>query len=217
VKRLASTILGMLLLGCQHATPPSPEAGRATLTIANDTDSPTTVFVAFGGDSIVRSFPGCARAEHHIIPIVEANPPNCSFPLEAHGSHILPLAGRYLNATFSFGGPVTCDVTKAEVNLNNPRWYDILDVSLVDGFSQPVQITADGVLLGPAKASGNEKTLGVYPMGCDICVARKMPPCGMSPGKDGCKSGTQYKPDVPCQWQGTRKGGGTKTRVALEP
>jgi hypothetical protein len=33
--------------------------------------------------------------------------------------------------------------------------------------------------------------------------------------KDGCKAGTQYKPDVPCQYQGTVKGGGGAVTVTL--
>jgi len=184
-------------------------AGRATLTVANDTDVPTTVYAAFGSDSVV--------LPANFSSFCDGTSLNCSFSLAAHSAQSLPLAGRYINATFSFDGQVTCGMTKAEVNLNNPRWYDILDVSLVDGFSAPVKITAGTIELGPARATGNEKALGVFPNGCDICVARQKPPCGMSPGKDGCKSGTQYKPDVPCQWQGTRKGGSTATRVALVP
>jgi hypothetical protein len=37
----------------------------------------------------------------------------------------------------------------------------------------------------------------------------------MTPGTDGCKSGTQYKPDVPCQHQGATMGGGAFVSVAL--
>jgi hypothetical protein len=184
--------------------------GRATLTVANETTAPAVVFVAFGADSVVR--------QATVSSFCTGSGLNCSFPLPAGGSQTFPLAGRYINATFSFNGPVTCGMTKAEVNLNNPAWFDILDVSLVDGFSAPVKIMAGSVTLGPAKASGDEQVLGVFPPGCDLCAARGNPPCGYPPGtKDGCKGGTQYKPDVVCQWQGARKGGSTATRVALVP
>ena len=72
--------------------------------------------------------------------------------------------------------------------------------------------------LGPPKGMlGNSKLLGVFPLGCDICVARQSPPCGMKPGTDGCKGGTQSNPDVPCQFQGATKSGGSKIRVSLLP
>jgi hypothetical protein len=105
------------------------------------------------------------------------------------------------------------------LNVNNPKWYDTLDVSLVDGYSNQIEIdaaTSKGtVKLGPPKgATGNEKVLGVFPNGCDICVARQNPPCGMKPGKDGCKKGPdQYHPDVLCQWQGLKMGGGETIQV----
>ena len=126
-----------------------------------------------------------------------------------------PVHGAWLNATFSFEAPVTCNTTKAEVNVNNPAWYDILDVSLVDGFNKALRIdVSGGTTLGPVwSIYGNEKSFGVFPNGCDICTARQSPPCGMSPGRDGCKSGTQYKPDVPCQYQGSTMGGGGSYRI----
>ena len=74
---------------------------------------------------------------------------------------------------------------------------------------------AIGVLGPPVGPTGNEKVFGVFPFGCDICVARHSPPCGIKPGKEGCKTGSQYKPDVPCQYQGTVLGGGTAVTIAL--
>jgi hypothetical protein len=144
----------------------------------------------------------------------------CSFVLAKHATKNVPLAGKYLNATVSFDAPVTCGVTKAELNLNNEAWFDTLDVSLVDGFSNLVAIdavsSAGSVTLGPPNGvAGNEKVFGLFPNGCDICTARQTPPCGMTPGTDGCKTGTQYKPDVPCQWQGPTMGGGTQAAVRL--
>lgn len=213
--RLLRFLLVLLTLVACTTQPPSPpsmlggegEARRATVTLANGTSQAAVVYIAFGADSVVvpTSLPGCAVT----------GPLTCTMQLAAHEQRALPLLGKYLNATLSFNAPVTCNTTKAELNLNNPRWYDTLDVSLVDGFSNKVKVEAGSAVLEVKSASGNEKALGVFPLGCDICVARQSPPCGMSPGKSGCKSGSQYKPDVPCQWQGAVKGGSTTTRVTL--
>jgi hypothetical protein len=170
--------------------------------------STTTVYVSFGADSAITAddwdfCTGTGLA--------------CSFDL--NGEKDLPLADHYLNATISFDEPVGCGVTKAELNLNNPNWYDVMDVSLVDGFSNSllISIYETGQIaptpLGPViSASGNEHMLGVFPLGCDLCVQRGNPPCGIDPGPvhgDGCKTqGTQYDPMPPCQWQGSTKGGG---------
>ena len=190
----------------KHSTGPS------TVVVSNDTMGDTTVFLAFGADSAVLPVgpewafcPSPARL-------------TCSFPLKAKATQILPLGGKFLNATMSFGGPVGCGTTKAEMNLNNPKWYDVTDVSLVDGFSNEVTMeitdaTGSHTLGPPNGAQGNEKVFGLYPLGCDICVARQNPPCGMKPGRDGCKSGSQFKPDVPCQYQGPTMSGGSSVTV----
>ena len=207
----------VLFAACSKPAPvptPSPVASaddvaarRSTLIVHNGTPTPTVVYVAFGADSAVvpTSIPFCAPS----------GPLTCSFPLLGSATISLPLAGKYLNATLAFGAPVGCGATKAELNLNNPKWYDIADISLVDGWSNDVQITVGSTVLGPNHQSGNERALGVFPLGCDICTARQKPPCGMVPGDQGCKGGTQYHPDVICQWQGAVMGGGTPTRVTL--
>ena len=46
-------------------------------------------------------------------------------------------------------------------------------------------------------------------------MERQNPPCGITKGTTGCKKGTQYDPDVPCQWQGPTKGGGGTVTVSL--
>lgn len=205
-------LLTILALGCT-ATPKSPltsKAGGSTLTVTNSTEADTTAYFAFGADSVVlpTDWSFCAATGKL----------NCSFTLKKGETKELPLQGKYLNATVSFGAPASCGSTKGELNLNNPKWYDIGDVSLVDGFSNKIALDMGGTKLGPpAGATGNEKAYGVYPLGCDICVARQSPPCGMAPGKDGCKGGDQYHPDVPCQHQGTVMGGGTKVTVTLVP
>ena len=200
-------LLALALLGCNGST-----TGTA-VTIENQTDELTTVHVAFGADSKVTS------ADWSFC---QGSGLNCSFTVDKQSNQPLPNAtNAYLNATFAFDHPVECGVTKAEIDVNNPKWYDTLDVSLVDGYSNKVQITATpsgakSVLLGPPVGEqGNETVLGVFPYGCDICVERQNPPCGISKGTTGCKKGTQYDPDVPCQWQGPTKGGGGTVTVSL--
>ena len=183
------------------------KAGTSTLSITNGSKSPTVVFIAFGADSVITNWSFCPTTTRL----------NCQFPLAAGATQAMPLLGQYLNATISFGAPVTCNTTKAEVNLNNPNWYDIADVSLVDGYSNKIEIDIGATKLGPPRGPmGNERVFGLYPMGCDICVARQRPPCGMTPGKTGCKAGPdQYHPKVPCQWQGSVMGGGSAVQMFL--
>jgi hypothetical protein len=208
------------------STPPPP--GSAPTSFANDdacangtcarvtnlTPKATVVYIAFGADStVLPSSPGWSFCT------ASANL-NCSFPLGPDDTRILPLAGKYLNATFAFGAAPGCGTTKAEVNLNNPSWYDVVDVSLVDGYSVPIAIDyvdASGKKrFGPPNGpSGNETLLGVYPLGCDICVARQKPPCGIQPGTSGCKAGKQFAPSPACQYQGVTKGGGGYATVIL--
>jgi hypothetical protein len=160
------------------------------------------VFVAFGADSVV------SPAEW---PFCKGSGLNCQFTIGANTEQLSNLSNKYLNATISFLAPVTCSVTKAEFNLNNPKWYDITDVSLVDGFNGNIDIRIDSpttTLISSLGKDGNSKAFGVYPYGCDICVARQNPPCSIPKGTDGCKGGSQYKPDVPCQYQGAKMGGG---------
>jgi hypothetical protein len=204
-----------LLAGCPtpHDSGSTTGGGSTGTVVAVNSSKPTTVYVAFGSDSVVTasSWSFC-----------NGSGLTCSFDLD--GQKDLPLGGKWLNATFSFDQPVGCGVTKAEVNVNNPDWYDILDVSLVDGFSNKILISvyetgqlAPTPIGPPAGATGNESMFGVYPLGCDLCVQRGAPPCGIDPGPlhgDGCKTkGTQYDPDPPCQWQGPTKGGGDSAVV----
>jgi hypothetical protein len=188
----------------------SPDAApdeKTTVRVSNTRATSTVVYVSFGADSVVRASDWSS--------FCAGGGGSCSFTLAGHAKQPLPTGGRYLNATISFDGS-GCGATKGEVNVNNPSWYDILDVSLVDGYSNDVKIVAtpsgadaSAIALGPPVGqTGNEKVFGLYPYGCDVCVERQNPPCGIARGKDGCKKGTQYAPDVPCQWQGTIKGGG---------
>jgi hypothetical protein len=190
------------------APTPAPTSTSSTLSIVNDTDAPAVVFVAFGADSVVLPGAWCTGSGL-----------NCQFALAARARRDVSLGGQYLNATISFDKPVTCGTTKAELNLNNPAWYDTVDVSLVDGWNKFVAVNLVSAVgrqdIGPVGPTRNEKAFGVFPDGCDVCVARQNPPCGVKPGTTGCKSGTQYNPDVPCQWQGPTLGGGTGVTVRL--
>ena len=187
--------------------------GRSQIVIENVTGEPTTVHVAFGADSAIKDWPFCGGV-----------PPACTFTLKAYGRRSLPLKGAYLNATISFDAPVGCGVTKAEINTNNPKWYSTIDVSLVDGYSNRIAIVVqphtggiDAAVLGPPVDSvdGNEWVFGLFPYGCDICVDRQNPPCDIPKGNKGCKTGTQYKPHVPCQYQGLVMGGDESIRIQL--
>jgi hypothetical protein len=235
------------VLGSAAATPTATSGSGATLTatsgvgvtptatpvtgpktqvsVVNQTASTTTVYVSFGADSAITQDTWASFCTGSGL--------TCQFTLPGNGgTQALPNpTGAYLNATFAFNSPVGCNATKAEVNVNNPNWYDILDVSLVDGYSNNVAIIAtptsgSPITLGPPNgASGNESVYGLYPLGCDVCVARCSPPCGISKsnplvgcdascnncqsnGVDGCKGGSQTAPTVPCQYQGSQLGGG---------
>lgn len=173
----------------------------------------TSVYFAFGADSVIKAADWASFC-------TVTGPLNCNFTMS--GSQVLPTQGKYLNVTLAFDSAVGCGKTKAEINVNNPTWFDTLDVSLVDGYSNKIEIdytppgsTVATKLGPPLGKDGNEKVLGLFPYGCDICTARQKPPCGIAPGGIGCKGGTQYKPDVPCQFQGAIKGGGGTVNVIL--
>jgi len=180
----------------------------SVVVVSNETSNDATVYVSFGSASVV--------LPKHWAFCKPTSELTCEFPLKANGSRSMPLSGHFLNATIAFNAPVGCGSTKAELSLNDPAWYDTADISLVDGWNADLGISADGTKLGPTKGNtGNELVLGVFPLGCDICVARQLPPCGIPTGTDGCKKGTQYNPEVPCQWQGTKMGGGSTIRISL--
>jgi len=187
-----------------------------TVTIENQsqTKEGVSVYIAFGAKSIVT--PRAAGWE--FCQQEKSYPLVCDFVLAPASIQTLPLAGMYANFTVSFGGAVTCGTTKAEVNVNqtgDSPWYNTADISLVDGFNAKLAIeyvTASGEhkTLGPVEHErGNAKAFGVFPLACDICVSRQAPvPCGYKPGPSTeCKTGTQDKPDVVCQYQGQAMSG----------
>lgn len=210
-----SLVASMLLTSCPSPSPapaPAPAPVEPTAgdpTVFNATGKTVMVNVAFSSSSTVlpTGWSFCQGDASAGL--------SCTFSLAPGASQALFTGGSYLNATLAFDGQVTCGTTQVELNVNDPSWYDTVDISLVNGFSNKVSVIVDGVMLGPVlSASGNEKVYGVYPLGCDLCTARSAStPCGMTPGSDGCKSGSQYKPDVPCQHQGAKMGGGSKVLV----
>jgi hypothetical protein len=61
-------------------------------------------------------------------------------------------------------------------------------------------VSAAIFFLGEKCGLGNQKVFGVFPYGCTICAGIKNAPCGDSGGGE-CKSGSESKPDVLCQYQ----------------
>jgi len=185
-----------LLVSCRGCPPPSQGSSAV---VTNRSATPTTVYVSFGANSAIGpndwSFCGDSGG--------------CSFSLASKASQSLPSFGKALNATVSFDAQPGCSVTLAEFNFNIPGWsQDTANISLVNGWSNVVEIDmSDGMKLGPAFGdASNADAMGVYPVACDICVARSQPPCGFDAsgctesGSCGCKSGTQYNPTPPCQY-----------------
>jgi hypothetical protein len=199
--------------------------------VQNATDASTVVDLSIGSDSVVQpsSWPFCG-VDAGLV---------CSFTLAPSSSQSLPTGGSYLNVSVAFNGPVGCGLdggqgsTLGEVTANNTNGYGTADVSLVNGYSNEVEILIspgpDGGTwtLVPAADGGNTQALGVYPFGCDICVARQAPTpcgiasCGSSPDDGGqgcgCKLGGQYAPAVPCQITYQQADAGSIVVVALVP
>lgn len=234
---------------CYDAADPSQPSGACEmptaspptqLEIVNQSMSAVTVYINFYPSS-------------QIVPsdwssfCTEISATSCTFSLAGSASRMIPASSKYLNVNVAFAVdayacPSQPGGTLAEVNINNPGFPDVVDISLVNGFNLPMKVVVDpfgaATTLGPVTSmDGNETAFGVYPYGCDVCVARCCPGCSFigrsdslscdtSPsldqcgmpgapqctgctgtGADGCKAGTQSNPDVPCQYQGIFKKG----------
>lgn len=214
--------------GATPSATPTPGGGTGTqVTITNQSSADATVYISFYPTSQI----GVADWQSFCT----GSGLNCQFPLAQGASQPLPNPnGKWLNfnAGFNNSGCTQNGTTLAEVNVNNPSFYDILDVSLVNGYNTNIKIvatpnTGSAVTLGPPNGmTGNETVYGVYPFGCDVCVARCSPPCGypksnplncgnvagcadcQGNGTDGCHTGSQNQPTIPCQYQGAQFGGG---------
>jgi hypothetical protein len=192
----AATTHGVELLAQSGATK------QKTVTLTNKQSVPATVNINFGADSKINAddLKGFCTSPN-------GSNLNCQLTLKSNESKQLPNASfKYVNMTLAFNALVGCNATKAEMTINNPDWYDVLDVSVVDGFNEKIQmnVTPTGgqtTILGPPNGKlGNQKVFGVFPYGCDLCAAIKGPPCGNA-GLEQCKGGTEHKPDVICQYQ----------------
>jgi len=170
-----------------------------TVRITNRQGTEAQVYINFAADSVLKptDVPFCKVTGSL----------NCEFTLAANSSRDIPNPqAKYLNMALAFNAQVTCGSTKAEVLVNNPNWFDILDVSVVDGFNEKIQINLTPTggsttqLGAPVGKLGNQKVFGVFPYGCTICAGIKNAPCGDAGGGE-CKSGSESKPDVLCQYQ----------------
>jgi len=104
-----------------------------TVRITNRQGTQAQVYINFAADSVLKpaDVPFCKVTGQL----------NCEFTLAANSSRDIPNPqAKYLNMALAFNAQVTCGSTKAEVLVNNPNWFDILDVSVVDGFNEKIQV-----------------------------------------------------------------------------
>ena len=66
----------------------------------------------------------------------------CQFHLGKHESRVLPLGGQYLNATMAFDALSCGFELESRGQRQQPTWYDVVDVSLVDGYSKKIMLRA---------------------------------------------------------------------------
>jgi len=186
--------------------------------LSNLTDAGAVVNVSFGSDSVV--------GPTNWASFGTAAPSGCTLTLPAGAAQALPMGGQYTSATFAFNGPVGCGSSLGEFTANNANGYGTADISLVNGWNATLAIVIGGVTLGPAVEGDNSQVSGVFPYGCDICVARQKPPCGIDPcGSSpndggqacGCHSGGQFAPTVACQITYQQVDAGSLINVELLP
>lgn len=89
--------------------------------------------------------------------------------------------------------------TLAEFTLQGGNSRDYADISLVNGFNYPMEITSTVTGSPPIKvirvdsATGNKNKSGVYPLYCDECNKSALPGCTFPPDQSECS------PDNLCQ------------------
>jgi hypothetical protein len=151
---------------------------------------------------------------------------SCNFDLTPSSKGItLPNDKKWYNMSIAFNAPgnvIRCLATQAEYNVNVSPGGDSFNISLVNGYNEPIQMTFQpdrGPILQtdvPVNAigtmSGNERKLGVFPSGCSLCTFRDNPPrreqdpnCPdyNNDWTTGCKAGgrdRENNPDVKCQF-----------------
>lgn len=185
---------------------------RTSLTIKNGTDQSVTVGVilaALGGACPLGHPPVTADqlsgAGFCQDVIDSANPPyagKCTLTLDANGEKTFPsFDNTCLSGNVTFGGYASCPggafpegTTTAEFTLNPQDGFEVVDISLVNGYSDKVEIS----MQGGAEWSDSVETVkqivskplgmnvgnpGVYPKNCTICTALSgSPVCpGFSP------------------------------------
>lgn len=220
-KRLGASLLVPLLLavqvaGAQAQTNICLEKKNKTVSISNRQDEPATVYINFGADSAL-------NAENLLFCEGGKARLNCQFTMDAKSSRDIPNPGKkYINMALAFNHAVACGSTKAEVIVNNPKWCDVFDVSVVDGFNEKIQINlkppnGNEVKLGPPVGHfGNQNVFGVFPYGCDLCAGIKGPPCGNA-GKEQCHAGTENNPQPICQYQMDQRDGRVEILLLPKP
>ena len=184
---LVGLMLSLLLSGAAEAVDKNK-----TVRITNRQGTQAQVYINFAPDSVLKPAD---------VPFCKVTGPlNCEFTLGANCSLDIPNPqAKYLNMALAFNAQVTCGSTKAEVLVNNPNWFDVLDVSVVDGFNEKIQInltptSGSMTQLGPPVGKlGNQKVFGVFPYGCKNCAGIKNAPCGDA-GSGECKSGRSPSP-----------------------
>jgi len=172
------------------------------IVLVNNQSSAADVFINFASNSVINVTNLGGFCDSQSIGSL-----NCHHTLAANKSEDLPNPDfKYVNLALAFNHVVDCGATKAEVIANNPDWYDIMDVSVVDGFNNKIEIDATEhgkmpVKLGPpAGMTGNQQLFGVFPFACTQCAAILNAPCG-SNGAGECHAGIESNPNPPCQYQ----------------
>ena len=70
-----------------------------------------------------------------------------------------------------------CPQTLGEFTLIGNDNKDTIDISLVNGFKYPMEITSNGKVLAKAHSEkNNQNELNVFPLSCDICTKAESPP-----------------------------------------
>ena len=94
-----------------------------------------------------------------------------------------------------------CPQTLGEFTLIGNDNKDTLDISLVNGFKYPMEITSNGKVLAKALSEkNNQNELNVFPLSCDVCTKAESPPtwthCQQPPfDQTQCKKHKDGNPD----------------------
>jgi hypothetical protein len=194
------------------AQPASAQCPVQTVTIVNSTNSAVTLYMGFnsnatGGYDLSTAFPGWT--------IVPAPPPYTSYlltttmaatdpPLVVSFSNVNQLKTSFIISVNQLPQQ-GCAVTQAEFTLcDNWGQYgglqDSYDVSLVNGFNYPMELTpTSGQNIQATAATGNANNPGVFGFGWTGCNAAPPPlTCTPTPGENHTPA-PPATPVPPCQ------------------